>query len=318
MRACALTLIAVVEEDGDPEGAAQGLAELMREHPSRTILVRVAGGAEAVLEADVDARCWTPGGGRQICSEQIVLRCSESTLAEAPGVILPLLVPDLPVVLFCQSRRAARSDALGALAEPAGRIILDTFEAPGSAEALAAALDLRRRTRAVVTDLSWTRLTRWRALLAQVFENELYRAQVRYFSRAVVRYEAPERGRVPPTVLLLAGWLVSRLRWDLERVRSGLTFEHQPGAEGYGKLAAFELQSDQSPATRVVITRSSPVCGQIGVEMEGLEPVMNRVALPPSNLPLLLGEELGIRRDDPVFAESLEWAVRISRELRLP
>src|SRR6185436_3357769 len=88
MRACALTFIAVIDEDPGADAAAQVLAELMREHPSRTILIRVAAGTDALLEAEVDARCWMPlGGRRQICSEQIVIRASEGTLAEIPGVI---------------------------------------------------------------------------------------------------------------------------------------------------------------------------------------------------------------------------------------
>ncbi|HYM12359.1 MAG TPA: glucose-6-phosphate dehydrogenase assembly protein OpcA, partial [Bryobacterales bacterium] len=166
MRACALTLIAAVDEEADPEAVAESLAALMREHPSRAIVVRLAAGAGDLLEADVDARCWMPFGARQqICSEQIVIRCTEETLSEVPGVILPLVVADLPVILWCASERARRSPAFAALAAPAGRLILDTFLSPDPAAGLASlAAELRQRASArLVTDLSWTRLTRWRA-----------------------------------------------------------------------------------------------------------------------------------------------------------
>ena len=316
MRACALTLIAVIDEDGGADSAAQVLAELMRGHPSRTILVRLTAGSGGELEADVDARCWMPLGGRQqICSEQIVIRASEATLGEIPGVLLPLIVPDLPVVLFCPSLRGWRSPAFAALAAPAGRLILDTFLAPQPLEALTAVLAQNQLHHALLTDLSWTRLTRWRALLAQVFENELYRAQIRRFTEAVVQYEGADALRLPPTCLLLAGWLASRLGWTPEQARSQLRFEHLPADQPAGKLDGFALAAPGEPAVRISIRRCGASSAEVRVEMGRSEPVMNRVALAPSDPVLLLGEELGIRAADPIFAESLERAVLLGRLL---
>src|SRR6185436_12372294 len=99
MRACALTLITVVDSENSPSTITQTLAELMPEHPSRSIVVRLE--SEDCLEADVEAQCWMPfGQRRQICSEQIVIRCSVNTLDQVPGVVLPLIVPDLPLVVW--------------------------------------------------------------------------------------------------------------------------------------------------------------------------------------------------------------------------
>jgi glucose-6-phosphate dehydrogenase assembly protein OpcA len=316
MRACALTFIAVIDEDQESDAAVQVLTDLMREHPSRTILVRLAAGSDALLEADVDARCWMPlGGRRQICSEEIVIRASEGTLAEVPGVILPLIVPDLPVVLFCPSVRGWRSPAFSALAAPAGRLILDTFQAPRPLEALAAVLDQSHGQQALLTDLSWTRLTRWRALLAQVFENQLYRAQIRRFTEAVVYYEGTDASRLPPTCLLLAGWLASCLGWSAEQARTRLRFEHRPAGNPGGKLGGFALSVQEEPAVRVLIRRCGASCAELRVEMGRTEPVMNRVSLTPSDPVLLLSEELGLHAADPIFAESLECAVRLGRLL---
>lgn len=217
-RACALTLIAVVDEDDQADAASETLAELMREYPSRDIVLRLTPGAVNLLEADVDARCWMPSGGRrQICSEQIVIRCSDETLGEVAGVIDPLLVPDLPVVLWCPSERARSLPAFQAVAEPADRIFVDSFGSPQPADALGK-LRLLAEKHPQISDLSWTRLTRWRALLAQVFQNELYRLQIPKFDELAVRYESREPGRIPPTALLLAGWIVSRLNWAGQRI----------------------------------------------------------------------------------------------------
>lgn len=319
MRACALTLIAVVDAEDHSETIAETLAELMREHPSRAIVVRLAKGQGDALEADVEARCWMPfGQRRQICSEQIVIDCTEKTLADVPGVILPLAIADLPVVLWCASERAWRSGAFPELAEPAGRVILDTMRVGHPLELLEAMKSRRGRAPGLglIADLSWTRLTRWRSLLAQVFENELYRKQIPNFSEVVIEYEGIEGAPVPPTGLLLSGWLLSILGWRWEGgLPAGLRFCRRPADCRPARLAAFELLSHHEPVTRIAIARSGESCGEVRVEVAGLEPVRNRVSLPRSTDRLLLGEELAIYKPDPTFEQSLEWAVRVGRAL---
>ncbi len=332
MRACALTLIAVADAGKLSETASETLAELMRQHPSRAILVRLAAGQADVLEADVEARCWTPfGTRRQICSEVIAIDCSEKTLGDLPGVILSLVVADLPVVLWCASDRARRLPAFASLAQPAGRIILDSVRAERPLELLASLKatapsrdrkgadpslsqepesPLRSRLGAgLVADLSWTRLTRWRSLLAQAFENELYRKQISRFSKIIIHCEGAGNAAVPPTALLLAGWLLSRLGWKVDAgLPPGLQFERRSAGCRPARLCAFELHS---PDMSIAIARSGESLGEVRVEMAGLEPVRNRVSLPRSTDVLLLGEELNISRPDPIFEESLEWAVRL-------
>ncbi len=315
MRACALTLIAVVDDDGGIDATAETLAQLMRQHPSRAIVVALASGGEALLDADVDARCWMPFGGRQqICSEQIVIRCSEKTLGEVPSVVLPLIVPDLPAVLWCASERAARSPALPQLVRPVGRALFDTFRAADPAAALDwISSQAGRPGGPLIMDLSWTRLTRWRTLLAQVFENERYRAHLRDIAQAVIRYEGKIPQRVPPTALLLAGWLATRLGWTCDATR--IRFEHEPAGFPATRLHAFELRSRGEPATRISVLRTAESFGEVRVEIPGLEPVMNRASLMRANDVLLLGEELSIEKPDLAFRESLGCAVEIGRAM---
>ena len=62
------------------EGAATGweqLASLMRDHPSRAIVIRIVDEPKPELEARVLAQCWMPQGQRrQICCEQIEISSS--------------------------------------------------------------------------------------------------------------------------------------------------------------------------------------------------------------------------------------------------
>jgi hypothetical protein len=65
LRACSMTLIAAVDEDDDPGQIGETIAMLMREHPSRAIVVRVRDSSEFYLSAQVLAQCWMPFGDRR-------------------------------------------------------------------------------------------------------------------------------------------------------------------------------------------------------------------------------------------------------------
>ncbi|GEM_PF-1199743 len=331
MRACGRTLVSVVDQSRESGDVLEMLAELLHANPSRSIVVLLAAGDAEQLAADVDARCWMPSGSRQICSEQIVIRCSERTLAEVPGVVAPLVVADLPVVLWCASERACRSPAFFSLAAPAGRIILDTFSAERPLEAFETVIERQRRSQALIADLSWTRLTRWRALLAQVFENRLYRAHIPDFNRITIQYQ-DKSGRIPPTALLFAGWVTSRLHWQPQATQphagSGIlsfqrpngpalaTLERQDSPGSPERLLSFELTGEAPAAPRISIGRVGEACGEVRIQAAGLDSVMNRVSLPAPTDLMLLGEELAISQRDLMFEESLEWAVQIARNLQ--
>src|SRR5437016_137638 len=117
LRACAMTLVVVAEAQEDAAEVGETLALLMRDHPSRAVVVRVRDSQEAELEARVFAQCWKPfGQRRQICCEQIEISTSNSSLADVPAVVLPLVVADLPVILWFRPPRLLASPALQGLA----------------------------------------------------------------------------------------------------------------------------------------------------------------------------------------------------------
>ena len=62
VRACSMTLIVAANDAEDCESAGEVLASIMREHPSRAIVLRVNGNGEHLLEHRVAAQCWKPFG----------------------------------------------------------------------------------------------------------------------------------------------------------------------------------------------------------------------------------------------------------------
>jgi glucose-6-phosphate dehydrogenase assembly protein OpcA len=276
LRACSLTLIAAVDEADDPGQIGETIAMLMREHPSRAIVVRVRNSREACLTAQVLPQCWMPfGDRRQICCEQVEITSSVTSLEDLPAVLLPLLVPDLPVVLWARSR-----EGINALRGIAEKVILDS----GPTSDLAGVLQLSKQQR--IADLAWVRLTRWRELVAQIFQNKCYLSELSSLTRARITYT----GERPTTsAFYLAAWLE----------RSKTVWER-------GEEDALSLET----ASGEVHTRFRRTGGE-GVEVTIHEQITNTV-FPPATDYSLLREELSIPGRDAVFEAVLPRAAKLA------
>jgi glucose-6-phosphate dehydrogenase assembly protein OpcA len=208
-----LTLIIVCDESEYPNAMESSMAA-GREHPSRILLVVTAGGRNASLDAEVHMGEGTPG-------EVVVIRMLGAVGAHPASVVRPLLLPDSPVVIWWPGKTPGNR-AGDELAQLAMRRMTD---AAASTRPLTA---LKARAREYIpgdTDLSWTRLTPWRALLAAALDQ--YPAKIKS-----VLIEA-DRGN--PSADLLAAWLRSRLTVEITRKISngpGLTAVRMATAAG--------------------------------------------------------------------------------------
>jgi glucose-6-phosphate dehydrogenase assembly protein OpcA len=206
LRACTMTLIVLSEESDDQAALGETIAALMPEHPARAILVRLHPDGPRALSERVYAQCWMPfGQRRQICCEQIEITVSDAALADLPSVVLPLAVSDLPVVLWCRASRLLGMPEFRAIAAMATRVIVDSAVMPDPQAALRRLADATSRT--VIGDLAWTRLTRWREMLSQVFENRERLARIGSISEARVRFGAGYE----TAACYLAAWISSGL-----------------------------------------------------------------------------------------------------------
>lgn len=184
LRACSMTLIVTCEGDQDAARVRRMIGVVMREHPSRAILVEIKSGAAP--DGRVFAECRRgAGGGEQICSEGIEVVTDAEHLGEMARQIAPLTARDLPVMLWCRGPRVFSSALFEPLYPIAQRIIVDSCAAQDAATALAGVKKIRACGRRVA-DLAWTRLTGWREALAHRLEaNSISPAEIRTVS---VRY----------------------------------------------------------------------------------------------------------------------------------
>lgn len=286
LRACAMTLVVLAEESDDASAIGETLAALMPEHPSRAILVRLQPGRSRTLDARVFAQCWLPfGQRRQICCEQVEITATDAALEDLSAFLLPLTVPDLPVFLWCRSPRLFRSAEWPSVASVAHRVLIDSalLGEPGAALALIAD---RAGSGPRLADLCWTRVTRWRSLVSQIFEN---RANLAALAR-IREVRMTDAGVISR---YLGAWLLGGLKQA--GADAAIVFD-----EAAGKLRHVVLTA---PDAEFSITRNSESCAEIAAAGS-----LHRTALPVPTEYALLRAELAITGPDPIFEKVLAGA----------
>jgi|HubBroStandDraft_1064217.scaffolds.fasta_scaffold01535_4 hypothetical protein len=301
LRACSMTLVVAAEESDDAQAIGETLAALMPEHPSRAIVIRFRAGEQRELAARVFAQCWMPFGHRQqICCEQIEITASDASLPDLAAVVLPLKVPDLPVILWCRSPRLFQLSEFSRLAGIAQKVVLDSA-AFGDAAAALGEMAGAVATGNLLADLSWTRLTRWRELIAQIFENRAHLANLPLVSDILISHRGPA---IPVTAYYLAAWLMDGFAGI--GVHPRVEF-HSDGGEPVWRLSRVELRAPAKPDAIASISLAAGSCAE--VRAGGL---LSMALLPALNDYALMREELAIPGRDPAFERALASAAKVA------
>lgn len=263
-----MTLVFVVADE-DAEDAMQAARNASREHPARVLGVILGDGRGS---ARVDARV---GIGSGWTGETAMIQLKGEVTKHPESVVVPLLLPDSPVVVWWPTRAPddPAEDPLGRLAR---RRITDTAAVP------------RNRAKAMLTqcrayapgntDLAWTRITSWRALLAAALDQQ----------PGKVLGASVTGQRVSPSVDLLVAWLTARLKIDVARKVS----------DGPG-ITAVHLETRNGP---ISVVRDDGKVATLTVPGQPDRPV----ALKRRELDELLAEELRHLDPDEVYAEAVK------------
>lgn len=259
-----MTLIIVADEDVAEEAMSAARAA-SHEHPARVLGVILGDGrGHATVNAQV-------GIGSGWTGETALIRLSGEVVKHPESVVLPLLLPDSPVAIWWPSDPPAdpAADPLGALAQ---RRITD------------AAAATTARTKAIQaqcaayskgnTDLAWTRITPWRALLAASLDQH----------QSKVTGASVTAERISPSADLLTAWLVDRLRVKVRRANSA-----GPG------ITEVVLETAEGP---IRITRTDGRLATFATPGSPDRPI----ALKRREVPELLAEELRRLDEDDVYA----------------
>ncbi|MET7686132.1 glucose-6-phosphate dehydrogenase assembly protein OpcA [Streptomyces sp. NPDC005423] len=270
-----LTLVVVTDEENAYD-ALKAANDASHEHPSRTLVVikrvsRSRGRTQSRLDAEVRVGADAGSG------ETVVLRLYGEVSDHAQSVVLPLLLPDAPVVVWwsADAPRDPAGDPLGALSQ---RRVTDSYAAEKPID------ELRSRAESYApgdTDLAWARITPWRSMLAAALDqvsSEIVSAEV-----------AGEESN--PSVELLAMWLADRLHVHVRRAVSA-----GPG------LTQVRLETTGGPIT---LHRSDGAMATLALPGQP----DRAVALKRRETSELLAEELRRLDPDETYASALRFGL---------
>ncbi|MFF2655122.1 glucose-6-phosphate dehydrogenase assembly protein OpcA [Streptomyces sp. NPDC058045] len=271
-----LTLVVVTDEENAYD-ALKAASEASREHPSRTLVVIKRGSRSPrdriQSRLDADVRVGADAG----TGETVVLRLYGDVVNHAQSVVLPLLLPDAPVVVWwpVNAPLEPARDPLGMLAQ---RRVTDTYAAESPIDELSA------RAEAYTpgdTDLAWTRVTPWRSMLAAALDQVV----------CTVTGAEVEGEEFNPSVELLAMWLADRLAVPVQRLIS-------PGPG----LTAVRMETDCGP---IVLHRTDGALAQLCIQGQP----DRAVALQRRGTAELIAEELRRLDPDDTYESALRYGV---------
>ncbi|MFO0572732.1 MAG: glucose-6-phosphate dehydrogenase assembly protein OpcA [Polyangia bacterium] len=251
-RACLWNLIVHADGDAEFYETKRLLDEISETVPARILALHetwhedpnsVVGDDGAPLRAFVEANFRrTSSGRREIVAEEITLEASRLHSHRLPGLVRALLLPDVPTALVVRNP-AADSHWLPRIAPEVDRFVFDSGKLDSAAGLLRVARVLGRLfpqsahpaatpasleghphgpspqlaidgfepsgpKTVEIADLGWLRLWPWRALIASQFDAPQDAAVLPRLDRIEIHH-VPGAG---PAALLLAGWLMGRLR----------------------------------------------------------------------------------------------------------
>lgn len=276
-----LTLIVLAKSEDDLENIISTVNSVSREHPSR-VLVLVSDDPRLDNRLDAELRV----GGDAGAAEIVVMHMAGEIGQHHSSVVTPLLLPDTPVVAWWPSE-APQVPAATPIGRIAQRRITDSLCDPNSNAIYT------RRTGYTPgdSDLSWSRLTNWRGVLASAFDLPPHSPVTS------VSIYGPQES---PSVEVAAGWLADRLGLPVNRYSTGEK-----------KIPVDEKGRAKPPVTSVAFERENGQTLRIDIESATTASVTNgdqppfKVAVSRPTRSECLAEELRHLDHDTAYGRAL-------------
>lgn len=199
------------------------------------------------------------------------------------NAVAALRLSSLPTVVWWRGGAAENLNGLAALAD---RLVLDA-EDPGTVWPLAAGLAELTAT----SDLRWTGLTRWRALMAHFFDIPEVRRAAGGFTELSIDGADQHAAR------LYAGWLKASLDWS-----PAVGISCRPGT-GPAPIQRIALGGGGQSLTLTL--GADGRCVETAARVDGHAGASRVVSLGDRGLASLIGEELRIRSRDHAFERAV-------------
>jgi glucose-6-phosphate dehydrogenase assembly protein OpcA len=202
-----LNMVVFVESEYSGE-IANRLRGVGRYHASRTVVLSYEPHRERLNARVTVASEGDPGPNEvALLRETAIVEVGERHLDDLSTIADPLVVSDLPTLLWSPHGHPEAADALLGLAQA---MLIDSIEEPVWSAAIERACTLSEHV--YVVDLAWLRSTPWRERVAATFDPAHMRPELGSLGALEIRHHPDST----VAAMLFVGWLASRLGWELD------------------------------------------------------------------------------------------------------
>ncbi|HTZ86777.1 MAG TPA: glucose-6-phosphate dehydrogenase assembly protein OpcA [Solirubrobacteraceae bacterium] len=228
-------------------------------------------------------------GQLAVLRETVIVRVGERHLDDLLTIADPLVVTDLPTLLWSPHGHPEAVDELLSLAQAA---LIDSIDEPVWRDALDRACRLSEQL--YVVDLAWLRSTPWRERVAAAFDPPTMRPELHTLNAVTVRHHPDST----VAAMLLLGWLASRLHWKLAHAEIVSSDRHG------GVLGGRAHTNDHEVKLQLRADASLDVPGLAGVELHSASGLSLRLDRGPGGLHAYRDDGSGHEREWTVLGAS--------------
>lgn len=338
-RTSVLTLIVIAPGYETAERAMSTVSALAARHPSRAIVVTPADpDGPSSFGAHIYAACQLArGGSSEICTEEILIKTGGELSQHLATAVAPLLIHDLPVVLWWPDDVAFGSPMFTGLAEECDRLLVDCGQFRGDGSARLVGMRQVVRDGLVVHDIGWMRAMLWRELLAAIFDHPLLTPELHAIKSVRIDVARPGKQVRIARAASFIGWMAAVLDWDVAKpiapdgdtyrgvVKSGkreIAIELRPvgtaldgSVRTAGSLVRVDVMAQHPRATtRIHVTRQADhLLGT--ADWKGAQVVRRAARLDVFDEMPFLAEALDRSGHDRWFERALDRAVDLVQDL---
>lgn len=256
VQAATMNFVVFVDDPTHRSWVLERAAMVADKHPSRFI---VLDSTDATSGIDVSTTT-RERGGAIVQSERVDIGVKPLGYDAIVSLVQELAIPDLPTFLWWTGARLLASRTFSGLAAMATMVLVDSSGRARDEETLRELCTFVERFPTVILhDLAFMRLLPWQDTIAQFFDDKALREDL--FSIVALEIESGSDAEA----MYLAGWLGSRLSWDVSG--SGAFTDRRGTAIAFATHAKGERRRVRSVCLRA---RDSTYCVELSDDDESV------------------------------------------------
>ena len=219
IRTSLVNMVVLAEDDDTAAQASRVIEDLAAHHPSRALVVIARPSEdESLIDASLAAHCHLAQGmEQQVCCEEVTLHVSGRAAFHLHSIVVPLLIPDLPIVVWWTGPLPDKSHLIEELCEVADHFIVDSSRFADQLADLSRIRELASLHDCAIGDLNYERVRLWRDLIERHTGAAVLGDWLSSVKSAEITY-TEQANQTPAQAILFLAWLAGHCAWDLGSV----------------------------------------------------------------------------------------------------